>query len=87
MARVTVKYVLAVLLAVFCVQAAAPSTSVPARMEIVCAAKAAQRICRKSQCAGILFRAQLPALTYQSQPKPEPEIALLFQRPPPYFSL
>jgi hypothetical protein len=83
MARAVAKYLFTALLALLSTQAAVPSVRVVAGIEIVWSAEAEKQTPHevRSIPAGIPVRQPAPA--YASRTRPEPNIAVLFQRPPP----
>jgi hypothetical protein len=87
MARAVVKHVFAALLALLSTQAAVPSVRLAAAIEIVCCAEAEQQTPRKVWRPRSDVQAREPAPAYVSLAQPEPDIAVLFQRPPPTPSL
>ncbi|MGA2135484.1 MAG: hypothetical protein ABSH50_24610 [Bryobacteraceae bacterium] len=87
MAQAALKYVFAALLALLSAQAVAPSLRVVTTIEIVWRAEADQQA---PQAARTIRKpaAALPAApSYTSRVRPEPDAAVLFQRPPPATSL
>ena len=89
MARTVAKYVFAALLALLLPQTAGPCFKVAAGVEIANSTGARQQAPREARLAPCLeLQASQPAApSYRSQTRPEPEIAALFQRPPPGPSL
>jgi hypothetical protein len=83
MARAVAKYVFAALLALLSTQAAAPSLRVVGAAEIVWCAQAEQQAPREDRGIRMALPATQPALLYVSRTRPEPDAAVLFQRPPP----
>jgi hypothetical protein len=87
MPRAAAKYLFAALLALLSTQAGVPSVRAVTAIEIVCRTEAEQQVprgARRAQATPIQFRQ--PA-TYASRIRPEPDSAILFQRPPPISSL
>jgi hypothetical protein len=86
MPRAAARYVFAALLALLSAQAGVPSVRVVTTIEIVYRTEAEQQIPRavRRVQARIQFR---QSATYASRIRPEPDAAILFQRPPPISSL
>lgn len=82
MARAVAKYVFAALLALLSTQAA-PSLRVVGAAEIVWCAQAEQQAPREARPIRAHVPAGRPASAYVSRTRPEPDAAVLFQRPPP----
>jgi hypothetical protein len=87
MARAIAKNVFAALLALLSTQAAAPSLRVVTSIEIVCSTEAEQPAPRIVSRIPVDLLAARPAPAYVSRTTPEPDAAVLFQRPPPSLSL
>jgi hypothetical protein len=87
MARAAAKYVFAALLALLSTQAGVPSLRVVTAIEIVCSTEAEQQAPREARRIRAEVQVRQPAATYVSRTRPEPDAALLFQRPPPASSL
>jgi hypothetical protein len=87
MARAAAKYAFAALLALLSTQAAVPSLRVVTAIEIVCRTEAEQQTPREARHVRADLQAPPPAPPYLSRTKPEPDAAVLFQRPPPSTSL
>ena len=83
MARAAVKYVFAALLALLSTQAGVPSVRVVTAIAIVCSTEAEQQAPREARRARAGIAVRQPAATYLSLTRPEPDAAILFQRPPP----
>jgi len=83
MARAAAKYVFAALLALLSTQAAGSCIRVVTPVEIVWCAEADQRTPLETPRIRVQMRAAQPALAYASQTRPQPDSAVLFQRPPP----
>jgi hypothetical protein len=83
MARAAAKYVLAALLALLSTQAGVPSVRVVTAIAIVCSTEAEQQTPREARRARVGIPVRQPAATYLSRIRPEPDAAILFQRPPP----
>lgn len=82
------KYVLAALLALLTTQAVVvPPARVADRMEIVCSSRAEQQA--PQEAARLRRRTEIRqgVPVYASWIKPQPDAAVLFERPPPTFSL
>jgi hypothetical protein len=79
------EHVFAALLALLSAQAAVPSVRVVAA--IVCCTEAEQQTPREARRARAEVQVREPAPAYVSLAKPEPDTAVLFQRPPPALSL
>jgi hypothetical protein len=87
MARAVAKYVFAAMLALLSTQAAVPSVRVVAGIEIVWSSEAEQQTPREARRIRVDIRAAQTAPAYVSRTGPEPDAAILFQRPPPTASL
>jgi len=87
MARAVVKHVFAALLALLSAQAAVPSVRFAAAIENVCCTEAEQQTPREARLTRADVQVPKPAPAYVSLAKPEPDTAVLFQRPPPTPSL
>lgn len=87
MARAVLKYTFAAVLALLSVQAGVPFTHVVAGIEIVCCTEAEQQSPREAPSVRPQTPNQQPVLPYASRTPPEPDGAVLFQRPPPSPSL
>jgi hypothetical protein len=87
MARLALQYAFAALLALLSSRAVVPSVRVAATIEIVCRSEAEQQIALQTRCIPADTPLPQPALTYVSRIRPEPDAAVLFQRPPPQTSL
>lgn len=87
MARAAAKYIFAALLALLATQAGVPSVRVVTAIEIVWRAEAEQQTPREARRIRADRPVRRPAATYQSRTRPEPDAAILFQRPPPTPSL
>lgn len=87
MARAVAKYAFAALLALLSTQAVVPSVRVVTAIEIDCSTEAEQQTPREARRIRSDIQAGQPAPTYVSRAKPEPDAAVLFQRPPPTSSL
>ena len=87
MARAVLKFAFAALLALFSPLAIVPSARDVASIEIVYRTEAEQQTPREAQSIPPGVPARQPAPTYVSRTKPEPDTAVLFQRPPPASSL
>jgi hypothetical protein len=87
MARAVAKYAFAALLALLSTQAAVPSIRVVTAIEVVCRTEAEQQIPREARRVRADAQAPPPAPAYVSRIRPEPDAAVLFQRPPPSTSL
>ncbi|MGA3075865.1 MAG: hypothetical protein ABSG56_19530 [Bryobacteraceae bacterium] len=83
MARAAAKYVFAALLALLSTQAGVPSVRVVTAIEIVCRTEAEQQTPREAPRPRAGRQVRQPAATYLSRTRPEPDAAILFQRPPP----
>jgi len=87
MARAVVKHVFAAMLALLSAQAAVPSVRIAATIEIVCCTEAEQQTPWEQRRACANVQVNEPAPAYVSLAQPEPDTAVLFQRPPPAPSL
>ena len=87
MPRAAAKYLFAALLALLSTQAGVPSVRAVTAIEIVCRTQAEQRIPREVRRTQTHTEFSQPANTYLSRTRPEPDAAILFQRPPPISSL
>jgi hypothetical protein len=87
MARAVAKYVFAALLALLSAQAVVPSVRVVTGIEITWRTEAHQQAPRQARRIRADVQAALPAPAYVSRTRPEPDAAILFQRPPPFSSL
>ena len=81
------KYAFAALLALLSTQAGVPSVRVVSAIEIVCCWEAEQQTPREARRIRADIQARQPALAYVSRTRHTPDIAVLFQRPPPTPSL
>ncbi len=87
MARSALQYVFATLLALLSTQAVVPSVRVAATVEIACRFEAEQQIGLEARCIRVDAPGPQSPLTYGSRTRPEPDAAVLFQRPPPLACL
>ena len=87
MARAVAKYAFAALLALLSTQAVVQSVRIVTAIEIVCSTEAEQQTPREARRIRADIQAGQPAPTYVSRTRPEPDAAVLFQRPPPTSSL
>jgi hypothetical protein len=87
MARAVLKYAFAALLAFLSTQAVVPSPSIKAGIEFVCSAKAERQVIEEGRVVRPTIRVRQTAPSYTSRAKSEPDAAVLFERPPPTFSL
>jgi hypothetical protein len=87
MARAVLKYAFAALLAFLSTQAVVPSPPIKAGIEFVCSTKAEQQITQEARGIRPAIRVRQTAPPYTSRTKSEPDAAVLFERPPPTFSL
>ena len=87
MARAALKYVFAALLTLLSAQAVVPCPRVIAAIEIVWGTEAEQQPAQETTSAPPVIQARRSALPYASRTRPEPDSAVLFQRPPPAGSL
>ena len=87
MARAVTKYAFAALLALLSTQAVVQSVRIVTAIEIVCSTEAEQQTPREARRIRADIQAGQPAPTYVSRTRPEPDAAVLFQRPPPTLSL
>ena len=85
MARAFLKYAFVALLALFTTQAVVPMPRVAAAILFVCDAEVEQRVPADSQARH--KETPLAAPGYRSCPRPDPDAAVLYQRPPPAGSL
>ena len=83
MARSALQYVFAALLALLSTRAVVPSVRIAVTIEIVCRSEAEQQIPLEAPCIWADEPVLQSVLTYVSRTKPEPDAAVLFQRPPP----
>jgi len=81
------EHVFAALLALLSAQAAVPSVRFVAAFEIVCCTEAEQQTPREARRTRADVQVREPAPAYVSLAKPEPDTAVLFQRPPPALPL
>ncbi|HEX4164744.1 MAG TPA: hypothetical protein VHZ55_04660 [Bryobacteraceae bacterium] len=83
MARVVVRYTFAALLALLAMHGVTPETSADTPAAFVSHTRAQQRIARPAVLRRAVRLTQRVTLQYASRIRPEPEPAILFQRPPP----
>jgi len=81
------EHVFAALLTLLSAQAAVPSVRFVAAIEIVCCTEAEQRAPGEAGSTRSDVQVCEPAPAYVSPATPEPDTAVLFQRPPPAPSL
>jgi hypothetical protein len=83
MARLALKCIFSVLLALLTAQAAVPSARSMQEIVIVCCIKAEQQIPREARHTRPVIHVLLTVPTYVSRTLSEPDSFALFQRPPP----
>jgi len=83
MTRAVTKCVFAALLALLSTQAVTPSIRVAAAIEIISGSRIEQEAPQKARRNRAEVQVPQPALAYVSRTRPEPDTAVLFQRPPP----
>jgi hypothetical protein len=85
------KYAFAALLALLSTQAVAPSVRMAAGIEMVCSIHLEDRTEKQAPRDALRIPADVQVLQsarpYVSRTRPEPDTAVLFQRPPPRFFL
>jgi hypothetical protein len=85
--RALLQYVFAALLALFSTLVGVPSARVVSETAIVWCAEAEQQMPRELRTIRARWQVRPPSPAYVSLTKPEPDAAVLFQRPPPAPSL
>jgi hypothetical protein len=87
MARAVAQYVFVALLALFSAQTAVPSAHLVSPPKIVWCAETEQQATEQVRPIHVAPRVRQLIFTYVSRIGPQPDAAVLFQRPPPATSL